>query len=156
YVPQLRAQPFAGARKTRFHGADSDTQRKSDLVVAQAVDLPQHDGRLLIKRQPVERGSNLFGELLLPPQPVGAVIVRLGQFAVILDVLIQRDLLRTMTPPPPALPVARLIDDDAIDPGAKAGMAAERVDGAEHAQEDFLRKIERLVMVVQQGEGQLR
>src|SRR4029450_4120586 len=57
--------------------------------------------------------------------------------------------------PRPALPVARLVDDDAVDPGAEAGMPPECVDGPEHPQEDFLREIERLVVVVQQVERQL-
>ena len=79
----------------------------------------------------------------------------LRQIAVVLDVLIERDLLGAVTPPPPALPVARLVDDDAVDPGAEAGVAAEGMDGAEHPQEHFLRQIERFVVVVEQVEREL-
>ena len=73
----------------------------------------------------------------------------------IADVLVERDLLRVMATPPPALPVARLVDDDAEDPGAQRGMSAEGVDGAEDPQEHFLREVERFVVVPQQVERQL-
>ena len=62
---------------------------------------------------------------------------------------------RAVAPPPPALPVARLVDDDAVDPGAEGRLAAEAVDGAEDPQEDFLRQVERLVVVAQQVEREL-
>ncbi len=81
--------------------------------------------------------------------------MRFRKLAVIADVLVERDLLGAVPPAPPALAVAGLVDDDAIDPGAKGRVAAERVDGAEHPQEDLLRQIEGLVMVAQQVERQL-
>src|SRR4051812_47125074 len=60
-----------------------------------------------------------------------------------------------MTPSPPPLPVACLVDDDAVDPGAKGGLAAEPVNRAKDAQENFLREIEGFVMIAQQIQGQL-
>src|SRR4051812_18700931 len=129
YVPQLCAKPFTGARKPRFHRANGDPERESDFFVAQAIDLAQHDGRFLIEREAVERHTDPLRELLLPHQPIRSAAHRLRQVAMILNVLIERDLLRAMAPPPPALTVAGLIDDDAIDPGAEAGVAAERLNG---------------------------
>ncbi len=73
----------------------------------------------------------------------------------IANVLVERHLLRAVAPPPPALPVARLVDDDAVDPGAERRLAAEGVNGAEDPQEDFLREVERFVVVAQQVERQL-
>jgi len=66
---------------------------------------------------------------------------------VIAHVLVQRDLQCAVTPAPPPLPVTRLVDDDAVHPGAKTRVAAERVDRAEDPQEHFLREIERIVAV---------
>ena len=60
-----------------------------------------------------------------------------------------------VTPPPPPLPVARLVDDDAVDPGAEGRLAAEAVDGAEDPQEDFLREVERFVVVAEEVQRQL-
>src|SRR6185436_5411174 len=60
-----------------------------------------------------------------------------------------------MTTAPPALAVARLVDHDAVDPGAEGRLAAKSVDGAEDAQEDFLREVQRFVMVAQQVQGEL-
>src|SRR5439155_15022538 len=51
--------------------------------------------------------------------------------------------------------VARLVHRDAIDPGAQARLAAEAVDGAEDAEEDFLGEVERLVAVAQQVHREL-
>ena len=79
----------------------------------------------------------------------------LRQIAVVADVLVERHLLRAVATPPPALAVPRLVDDDAVDPGAERGLAAEGVNGAEDPQEDFLREIERFVVVAQQVERQL-
>src|SRR4029078_7791519 len=121
----------------------------------QSVDLPQHDGCLLIKRKPVERGSNLFRKLLLSDEPIRPMVDRFRQLAVILDVLIQGHLLRAVAPPPPALPVARLVDDDAVNPRPQATMAPEGLDRAEDAQENLLRQVERFVVVVEKIEGKL-
>ena len=71
------------------------------------------------------------------------------------DVLIERHLIGAMPPPPEPVPVARLVDGDAVDPGAQARLAAEAVDGAEDAEEDFLRQVERFVAIAQQVHRQL-
>ena len=69
--------------------------------------------------------------------------------------LIERHLVGAVPPPPEAVPVAGLVHGDAVDPGAQARLAAESVDGAEDAQEDFLRQVERLVAVAEQVHRQL-
>ena len=71
------------------------------------------------------------------------------------DVLIERHLIGAMTPPPEPMAVARLIDRDPVDPGAKARLAAEPVDGAKNPEEDFLREVQRFVAVAQQVHRQL-
>ena len=71
------------------------------------------------------------------------------------DVRIERDLIAAMPAPPEAMAIARLVDRNAVDPGAQARLAAEPVNGAEDAQEDLLRQIERFVAVAQQVDGQL-
>ena len=104
----------------------------------------------------IERHADPIGQLLLAQHAVGrAAVAPLWQIAVIVDVLVERDLLRPVPPPPPPLPVSRLVDDDPVDPGAKGRVAAEGVDGAEHPQEDFLREVERLVVVAQEVQRQL-
>lgn len=71
------------------------------------------------------------------------------------NVLVERDLIGLVPPPPPPLAVTRLVDDDAIDPGLQCGLAAEVVNGAEYAEEDFLREVEGFVAVTQQVQGEL-
>jgi hypothetical protein len=73
----------------------------------------------------------------------------------IADVLVERDLLRAVPAPPPPLPVARLVDDNAVDPGAKGRLPPEPGKGAEHAEEHFLRQVERLVVIGEQVQGEL-
>ena len=82
-------------------------------------------------------------------------IARLAQVAVRGDVLIERHLVGLVPPPPPALAVARLVDGDPVDPGLERRLAAEIVDGAEDAEEDFLGEVEGLVAVAQQVQGEL-
>ena len=71
------------------------------------------------------------------------------------DVLVERHLIGPMAPPPEPMAVARLIDGDAIDPGPQARLAAEAMNRAEDAQEDFLGDVERFVAVAQQVDRQL-
>ena len=71
------------------------------------------------------------------------------------DVLIERDLVGLVPPPPPALPIARLVDDDAVDPRLERGLAAEVLDSAENGEEDFLREVKRFVAVAQEVQGEL-
>jgi hypothetical protein len=77
------------------------------------------------------------------------VIARLAQVAVGGHMLIEGNLVGFVTPPPPSLAVARLVDDDSVDPGLEGRLAAEIVDGPENAEEDFLREVEGLVAVAQ-------
>src|SRR5262245_52311957 len=70
------------------------------------------------------------------------------------EVIVERHLICTSPSPPPALPVARLIDDDAIDPGPQCRLSPEAREGAEHSQEYLLRQVERVVAVAEQVNGQ--
>ncbi len=69
--------------------------------------------------------------------------------------LVERHLIGAVAPPPEPVAVPRLVDRDAVDPGAEARLPAEAVDGPEDAQEDFLREVERLVAIAQQVHRQL-
>src|ERR687891_596165 len=60
-----------------------------------------------------------------------------------------------MAAPPPPLPVARLVDDDAVDPGAEGGLAAEARQRPEDPEEHFLGKVERLVGVAEEVQGEV-
>ena len=95
------------------------------------------------------------GQLLLREHAIRARRRRRQELAVRRDVLIERHLIGAVAPPPEAVAVARLVDGDAVDPGAEARLAAEAMDGAEDAEEDFLREVERLVAVAQQVDRQL-
>jgi len=68
--------------------------------------------------------------------------------------LIQGHLVRLMAAPPPALAVAGLINDDAVDPGLEGRLASEVANGAEHTEEDFLGQIQGFVAVTEQVQGQ--
>ncbi len=71
------------------------------------------------------------------------------------DVRVERHLIVAMATPPEPVPVARLVDRDAVNPRAKARLPPEPVNRAEHTQEDFLRQVERLVAIAQQVHGEL-
>jgi hypothetical protein len=71
------------------------------------------------------------------------------------EMLIERHLVGAMASPPEPVPIAGLVDGDAINPGAEARLTAEAVDRAENAEEDFLGEVERLVAVAQQVHRQL-
>jgi tetratricopeptide (TPR) repeat protein len=71
------------------------------------------------------------------------------------DVLVERHLLRAVTPPPPSLTIARLIDDDPVNPRAESRLAAERVDGPEDPEEHFLGEVQRFVVIAEQVQRQL-
>jgi hypothetical protein len=69
---------------------------------------------------------------------------------VIADVLVERYLIRALTPPPPPLPVPHLVHDDPEDPGAQRRLPAKSVQRSENPQEHFLRQIEGLFAVAKQ------
>ena len=153
---QLGAQRLAGARQARLHGADGDAERKRDLFVAQAVDFAQHDRRPLIERQVVERVLQLrLASSFCASTRSGVGLAAREKLAVRRDVRIERDLVGPVAPAPEAVAVARLVDGNAIDPGPQARLAAEAMDGAEDAEEDFLREVERFVAVAEQVHRQL-
>ena len=128
-----------------------------DLFVAQAVDLPQDDDRSLIERQGVQRRPESRGHFLARKRAVRSVAVaRLTQLAVIEHVLFELHLIGAPPPAPPALTIARLVDGDAVNPGPERRLPAERVNGAEDPQEDFLRQIEGFVTIAQQMQGELK
>ena len=96
-----------------------------------------------------------LGQLLLRQHAVGRQLAAGQELAVRRDVLIERHLIGPVAPAPEPVAVARLVDGDAVDPGAQARLAAEPVDGAEDAQEDFLRQVERFVAIAEQVHRQL-
>src|SRR4029453_13970920 len=110
----------------------------------------------LIEGQAVERRADPFAQLLLSERAIRRpTVAGRGQLAMIAHMLVERDLLRAMAAAPPALTVARLIDHDAVDPGAQGGLAAEALDRPEDTKEHFLRQVERLVVVRQEVQREL-
>src|SRR5688572_1655260 len=155
-LPELVTQRLPRAREARLHGADSDAEGVGDFFVAQTVNLTQHDDRALVERQSIERRPQTIRELFAGVGAIGRrVVAGLAQIAMHRDVLIQGHLVGLVPPPPPTLAVARLIDDDAVDPRFERGLSAEVMDGAEDTEEDFLGEIQRFVAVAQQVEGEL-
>lgn len=71
------------------------------------------------------------------------------------DVFVEGNLLVAVPPPPEAVAVARLVDRDPVNPGPKTRLAAEPVDGAEHAEEDFLGEVQRFVAIAEQVHREL-
>ena len=71
------------------------------------------------------------------------------------DVCIERHLVGAMPPAPEPMAVPRLVDGDAVDPGPQGGLPAESMNGAEHAEEDILGKVEGFVAIAQQVHGEL-
>src|SRR5688572_17417306 len=155
-LPEFVAQRLPRARQARLHGADSNAEGVCNLFVAEAVDLAEHDHRALIERQVVERRPQALCQLLARVGAVGGgVIARLAQIAVGKDVLIEGNLVGLVTPPPPSLPVTGLVDADAVNPSLESRLAAEIVNGAKDAEEDFLREVEGFVAVAEEVQGEL-
>jgi len=146
---------MAGAGEPRLHGANGDAEREGDLLVAEAVDFAQDNGRPLVERQVIQRMLKPLRQFFLGEQTVRCRFPTRPEFAMGGNVLIERHLIGAVTPPPESVPVACLVHRDPVNPGAKARLAAESVNGAEHAEEDFLRKIQRLVVIAEQVHRQL-
>jgi hypothetical protein len=53
------------------------------------------------------------------------------------------------------VPIARLVDRDAIDPGPKARLAAKAINGSKNAEEDFLGQVEGFIAVAEEVHRQL-
>jgi hypothetical protein len=66
--------------------------------------------------------------------------------------IVERDQIRSPPPAPPPLPIADLIDDDAVNPGPHGRLAAEPRERPKDAQKDLLRHIERFVAVAKEVE----
>ena len=97
-----------------------------------------------------------LGELFLREHPIGTDLAGRNELAVRGHVLIERHLVGAMPPAPEAVPVARLVDRrsgrsrcEGID------CPRNRLNGAEDAQKDFLREVERFVAIAQQVDRQL-
>ncbi len=97
----------------------------------------------------------LFGQLLLRQQTIGTRLAGRLEIAVRRDVLIERHLIGAVPPAPEPVTVPRLVQRDAVDPGAEARLAAESVDGAEDPKEDVLREVERFVAVAEEVDRKL-
>jgi hypothetical protein len=69
--------------------------------------------------------------------------------------LIERDLIGAVPPEPEAMPVARLIDGDTVDPGPERGLSAEAMNGPEDAEEHLLSEIQRFLTIAKEVRGQL-
>src|SRR5262249_19482080 len=108
-----------------------------------------------VERQPVERVLELRGELLAREHAVWRRLAARQEVAMRSNVLIERHLIRAVAPPPEAVPVARLIDRDAVDPGAQARVTAEAVQRAENFEEHFLREVQGFVAVAEEVDREL-
>src|SRR5450759_4267503 len=156
-LSQLDSQRFSRPRQSRLHRTDSNPQRKPDFVVAQTVNLPKNHHGALVERQPTERLPYARRQFLLPEDAI-----RFGQFAggrqvaVGLEPFVERHLLSPVATPPPPLAVMRLVDDNAINPGPKGGLAAETADRAEDVEKDFLGQVQGFVVVTQQVETEVK
>jgi len=94
-------------------------------------------------------------ELLPRELVIGRAGVRSeDQIAVLPDVLIQRDLRRTLAPAPPSLPVTSLIDHDSEDPGPERRLTAEPVERPEDPHEHFLGEVEGFIAIAKQMRGE--
>src|SRR4029453_9763071 len=105
------------------------------------INFAEHDGGALVERQSIERvlqarGQLFLSEDLIRPRPDDA-----WELAVRRDVRVERDLIGFVAPPPEAVPVARLVDGNAVDPGAEARLAPESMNGGEDAKEHLVRKV---------------
>ena len=118
-LPQFGAQHVACARQPRLDGADRHAlrirrSRRSSVRQSRAARWPCA-GRTADRAARSSTGR----QLLLPEHPVRRRPVAVArQLAVRLHVFVERHLRRAVTPPPPALAIPRLVDDNAVNPGA--------------------------------------
>ena len=102
-IPELAPEGLTCAGQPRLDRADRHAERVGDLLVAQAVDLAQHDHRALIEWQRVERAPQPRRDLLALQRAVGSIAVfGLGELAMIDHMLFELDLVGAPTPAPAA------------------------------------------------------
>src|ERR1051325_494891 len=103
----------------------------------------------------IQRTLETGGELFPFKRVLGRPLTARDELAVGRHVRVERDLIRTMAPAPEPVAVARLVDGDAVNPGAQARLTTKTVDGTENTQEDLLREVEGFVAVAQEVRGKL-
>jgi hypothetical protein len=92
---------------------------------AQAVYLAKNERGALVEGQTVERLPDARRRFLAGQEPIRQRRAFRLHVAELLQMLVERHLAAAVTAPPPALPVARLIDHDPVNPGAKGRLPAE-------------------------------
>ena len=116
---QLGAQRLTRARQPRLDRAHRHAEGEGDLVVAQPVDLSQHQRRALVERQRSIACQIRAAVSLLASSRSGSGSCVGLQLTALLHMIVERHQVGPMAPAPPALAVSDLIDDDAVDPGSK-------------------------------------
>src|SRR4029434_7230642 len=95
----------------------------------------------LTERQPLHRRPDTCGGFFAGQQTIGKNFPRRLEFAAVLQMVVERDQVGATPPAPPPLPIADLIDDDAINPGPQGRLAPEPRERPKDAQKDLLRHI---------------
>ena len=141
------AQCGAAAGEAALYCAEVDVQDFGDLLVAEAFDLAQDDDLAKGFGEGTEGGFDVFAEFGADGAVEGRSVAGgegvgeaegLGVVAGLRDEgCVDGEFLAFVAGPPAAL-VAGLVQGDAIDPGAQAGVAVEGGDVAEDLDEDLL------------------
>src|SRR5262249_58860459 len=118
--------------QTRLHRTHGDTQRERNVLVAQAIDLPQDDHRALLEGQPGQSVAQPGGQFLLGQPPFRSEVRPAQTVAVSGDARVEGDLIGAVTAPPEPVPVASLVDGDPIDPCAQSRLPAKPMDRPEY------------------------
>src|SRR5579859_379256 len=151
-MTRLRAKKFppaeqqvahfeAGAADARFHGAQGGMGHLGDLVIAQALDIGQHEGQALILRQPVQGALDLPAQLVTEGM-VFRVAATIGAGEIDRLLIIAHELVERLGRPalPPAQVIVAGVGRDAQHPGLE-GAAAEAGEGLVGGEESILRGI---------------
>src|SRR5262249_28619705 len=118
-LPQLKAQCLPRPCEPRLHCSDGDTERIRNFVVTETVYFAKDNRRALIEGQAVERRLEPGGEFVLGKHSVRTGLCAGPDLAMGGDVHVERDLIGPVAPTPETVPIAGLVDGDAVNPGAQ-------------------------------------
>src|ERR1700756_3116074 len=121
-----------------------DAEDLGDLLIAEALDVPQDDDGLEGLGNLADSGLDLVpqfgmgGEVERRLLPVDEGVLEMEGFAVVVGKLLLDGVFPAFVAAPPAALFGGFVQRDAVDPSAKAGFAVEVADAAIDLDEDIL------------------
>src|SRR5262245_13039046 len=145
-LEQEPGQLLTAAIDAAIHGALGQPQALGHLLIAEALQIPEHDGLTELLRKAVETAPQEAAPVAILEAAL-RVAARRGRGLVEGQEVVHQHLLLPLAGP---IAVDAVVPGHAAEPGGEVGVAMELVEAAEDLQEDLLREI--LCLVVLAGE----